>query len=157
MPLKPKEMLFIKLLLKCHHKEKSISTGKKCCSSVFLSSRDFQMKIALFESQEMIFLMAVTTLLVFWLYKLAPVAAMHLGGGEHLLFYQANTVIWENIGNLVWFSQGHLPQAAAAPCPFLQHLHPRIPGSNLPCRVLPENESSSHVETLLMPFKRLRC
>ena len=45
------------------------------------------MKIAPFESQGMIFLMAVTTLLMFWLHKLAPVAEVHLRGGEYLLFY----------------------------------------------------------------------
>lgn len=45
------------------------------------------MKFAPFESQEMIFLMAVTTLLMFWLLKPAPMAATHLRGGEYLLFY----------------------------------------------------------------------
>lgn len=47
----------------------------------------FQMKFALFESHEMILLMAVRTLLMFWLQKLAPIPVMHLRGGEYLLFY----------------------------------------------------------------------
>lgn len=82
-------MLFIKLLLKCHHGEKSISglKKKKSSNSLLFTSRLFQVKFALLESQEMVFSMALSTLLMLWLHKVAPVAVMHLGGGERLLFY----------------------------------------------------------------------
>lgn len=87
-PLRTKKMLFIKLLLKCHHGEKSISgLKKKSSNSLLFTSRLFQVKFALLESQEMVFSMALSTLLMLWLHKVAPVAVMHLGGGERLLFY----------------------------------------------------------------------
>lgn len=51
--LKTKKMLFVKHLLKCHHKEKSTSVLKKCCNSLLCSSQVLQMEFALFASQEM--------------------------------------------------------------------------------------------------------